>query len=139
MAKRKSPRKKTSVARADGAPILSLDTFTNREHISIDGAVYDLFGPGDLSIFDYHRLAKDSERLQKLMEKEDPSQDEERELSSSLDRICRRILDAPDEIHGKLRDSHRFAIAKVFTQLRQENRLRLSDADAAEAESTGAN
>jgi hypothetical protein len=89
-----------------------------RPTVVIDGTAYGLRSADEFSVVDYHRLGRRGRRLDVLMAKDDElTPEEEVELSSLMDMICRQILDAPDDVHAKLRDLHRLSICRTFTQL----------------------
>lgn len=102
-------------------PLLSLQTFCEHKQVAIDGTLYNLVNPGELSILDYHRISKRGQRAQELMDKNAELTDAEvRELTELLDSLCRMILDAPDELHGRLRDTHRLQVVTVFCDLQRD-------------------
>jgi hypothetical protein len=38
-------------------------------------------------------------------------------LATQIDELCRFLLDAPEEVHAKLHESHKLRIIQVFTGL----------------------
>lgn len=100
--------------------ILDLATLTARSTISVDGQAYELLNPGELSILDNHRVAKWGARSQELYGSlEQLGEDEVAELASLLDRLCRVIWKAPDDVHDRLTDTQRLAVATAFTGLQR--------------------
>lgn len=85
--------------------------------VTIDGAAYNLRAGDDLSIVEFHRLKRQGMRLDALMNADEITEAEETELAALLDTITKRVLEAPDEIHSKLRDTHRLKIVRTFTRL----------------------
>jgi hypothetical protein len=120
MAKRRKRPNQASY-QAPKEKILNLVTLSDRVQVSIDGERYDLLGPLELPLLAYHRLSRDADRLRDFFKDDcDPSEDDEKELSSTLDRICRKVLSAPDEIHERLNDFQRLDIVNAFTGLRRQ-------------------
>ena len=129
---------------ADNAqPLLDLTTLVERPFIRIDGQRYDLVDARELSPLDFHRLMRKLGEIQAI----DPTTADEAELTRLAklwDELCRSILIAPDEIHARLKDHHRTAIIRAFTQLQHEAAARARSAEAAAVPpdgtmSTGAN
>jgi hypothetical protein len=100
-------------------PVLSLDTLVDRKGIRIDGETYGLRNPGELSAVEYHSVFQKGSRFDILQMKPEVSEEEGAEMGRLLDFICRVILDAPDEVHRKLSDTHRLYVMKLFTQLQR--------------------
>lgn len=100
--------------------ILALATLTDRSTISIDGQAYDLINPEELSIVDTHRVGKWGARVQELYKDiEVRNEDEIGELGSLLDKLCRMLWRAPAEVHDRLTDNQRLAVAMAFTALQR--------------------
>lgn len=102
------------------SPLLTLDTLIERPSIAIDGALFALRTPDDLSLVEHHRYARLAGRLDVLMQRaiQAPEDAEtERELTATLDQMGRIVLDAPDVVHARLKDTHRLAIVTAFTTL----------------------
>ena len=109
--------------------LLDLDTLVSRSTIKIDGEEYELRAGDEFSAVENHRLRRRGLRIGTLMDKNAALKEaEEKELSRLLDELCREILLAPDEVHARLRDTHRFLIAKTFTRLQQDS-LRLQETE----------
>jgi hypothetical protein len=92
-----------------GIVVLDLDV-DNRPQIKIDGTGYRVSTRHLLPPLELHHLSKLGRRLAELVQKEDASEDEQRELGDLPNRIVRAVLDAPDAIHQKLNDQQRMAI-----------------------------
>ncbi|KKM71008.1 hypothetical protein LCGC14_1435010 [marine sediment metagenome] len=101
-------------------PLLSLDTLVVRRTVVIDGGVYEVLSPSELSIIDHHRLARKGTRLEELLAKADASDAELEEIGKTLDELCRYVLKAPDDVHKKLTDTHRLLVTQAFTELLME-------------------
>ncbi len=88
-----------------------------RVTVSIDGKAYELRDHNEFGIAEFQKQARDGRRLDALMNKpEAVTAEEERELAELLDGICRQVLDAPDAVHAKLRDTSRLAIVRAFAE-----------------------
>lgn len=101
------------------APLLDLSTFTERPTIIIDGEQYELHNPEEFSVLDYQRIASDGRKLARLIDADELDEEQAVELRTVLDRTTRRLLIAPEEVHAKLGDMHRVAIARAFTSLQR--------------------
>jgi hypothetical protein len=97
-------------------PILDLTTLVERPKIRIDGQLYGVRDTDEVNLVEYHRLQRLGEKVD-LLSKDGLSEAETEEALKALDTACRMILEAPDEVHQKIRDSHRMQILKVFTDL----------------------
>jgi hypothetical protein len=109
-------------------PVLSLDTLVERRTIRIrskknepnGGTLYELLNAGELSILDYHRIARQGARVQEMMEQSaDLTDDQVEELRTLLDGMCKVVLRAPLEVHGRLTDQQKLQVITVFTQLQR--------------------
>jgi hypothetical protein len=115
---------------ADTEPLLDLTTLVERPFISIDGQKYELVTAGEMSPLDFHRLMRRIQEIQAV----EPSTAGEPELvrvAKLWDELCRSVLLAPDDIHTKLKDHHRTAILRAFTQLQHEAAARARSDEAA--------
>jgi len=112
-------------------PVLDLSTLVDRPFIRIDGTNYDIRHPDEFSLVQQLRQQRQAERVmllvQAMVEKQASTADEE-EYVSILDQSCRAVLIAPDAIHEKLRDDHRLAIVKAFTELLLEKTRKRAEA-----------
>lgn len=114
------------MASPDPAPLLNLDTLTEHPSVLIDKHAYALTPPEALSAVDYHRIGKIAPRMFALWESETAlTPEQEVELEETLDRVCRIILKAPDEVHDRLTDLQRLSIYQTFLTLPQETLLPL--------------
>lgn len=94
--------------------ILDLDSLANRPVVVIDEKEYRLLTPSLLPPLDSYRMKQYSARIDALSAKEILTPDEESEMALVLDRMCRLILIAPDEVHTKLVDNLRTEILEGF-------------------------
>ncbi|HMJ87978.1 MAG TPA: hypothetical protein VK504_32600 [Vicinamibacterales bacterium] len=108
---------------------LDLSTLVERHHVRIDGERYELRHPDEFSLIEQLRLFRQAKRVVELVtiltsDTATPSEAEEKEYETLLDLTCRAVLDAPDEVHARLREEHRSAISRAFTQLQSETNSR---------------
>jgi len=104
-------------------PILNLNTLVDRRVVRIDGKDYELIASGELSLLDYHRIGRQSGRVEELMTRsEDLSDAEVQELSRMLKDLCCLILRAPEELHARLNDLHRLAVIQAFSNLQRDQK-----------------
>jgi hypothetical protein len=102
---------------AERAPLLSLDTLTERPSVVIDGTAYALSLPDTLSAVDYHRYSKLTPRFERLWGQDELSDEEAAELERILATICRIVLDAPAEVLERLTDLQRLSVCQAFIAL----------------------
>lgn len=106
---------------APATHLLDLDTLTEHPSVIIDKHAYELTPPEALSAVEYHRIGKIAPRMFALWESAtELTPEEEVELEQTLDRVCRIVLKAPDEVHERLTDLQRLAIYQTFLTLPQE-------------------
>jgi hypothetical protein len=97
-------------------PILDLDTLANRPVVIFEEREYWLRTPEILPPLKSYTLKKTIDRLAELETQKDLSDDEQKELQHIPDRLCRLVLDAPDEVHAKLSDDLRtLVVQKAIT------------------------
>lgn len=100
--------------------VLTLETLVDHATITIDGTAFELINPGELSIVDTHRVAKWGARVQEIYKDLDSQRENEvAELAGLLDKLCRLLWRAPDDIHDRLSDNQRLAIVMAFTELQR--------------------
>jgi hypothetical protein len=100
--------------------VLDIDTVVERLHVRIDGVPHLLSHPNALSLQGHLRMEKIGPRMGELLiasAQRELTGDEAEELDHLLKEGCRLVLEAPDSVHAKLRDTHRVLILQVFTQL----------------------
>lgn len=98
-------------------PILNLDIIDEVPTVQIQGQRYGLYPAEALSIGEmlrFHRLAP---RLHDLSMLDERTPAQEAELADVLNRLCRVILKAPDEVHARLLDAQRMMIYGAFVTL----------------------
>jgi len=101
--------------------VLSLNTLFEPVHVRIDGAPHRLMHEDALTLEQTLLMEKLGPRVNDLFKKlrDESIVDEERlELDVALDRACRLVLDAPDVVHQRLTQKHRFDVLKAFMDLR---------------------
>lgn len=118
---------------------LDLTTLVERPKVRIDGELFELRHPDELSIVEQLRLEKMSQRAVHLIDEmraaaEGPSEEQQQELAAVMDKTCRLVLVAPDSVHAKLREPHRSAISRAFSVLQRAS-LRAAGANQ-DAEAT---
>lgn len=122
------------------APLLDLTTtLLERQRIRIDGTLYELRNPEELSVLasaQFTRWGKEiEERGKALSDADDP------DLTALLRKVAgAALVDVPGEVLDRLSGGQLMAIAEVFTTLLLGRRLRLAGALAAQVTSrlTGA-
>lgn len=115
------------------ASVLDLSTVVDRPFITIDGEKCEIRHPDEFSLIQQLRQQRLAERvmaLVALMLEKQASEADEQEYTRIVDDSCRQVLIAPDEIHRKLRDDHRLAIVKAFTELSLETTRQRAGAPA---------
>lgn len=107
--------------------ILDLETLIKRPTIRIDGKLYELRAPDELSVLDSQWLTTAGKRIEQLAAAGDP----EGKLPELLEAVVRRILvDVPDDVLARLSEAHRMAICEVFTVLLLRRRMAVAGAIA---------
>lgn len=110
-------------------PLLNLDTLVEHRTVRIryvgaDGqpteGEYDLLNTEEVSILDYHRIAKQTERVHAMMGSKDMTDEQAVDLSSLLDELCKFVLKAPAEVHAKIVDLNKLRVLEAFTNLHRE-------------------
>lgn len=96
-----------------GQQILNLDSLVDRPTIIIGEKEYWLLTLDILPPLDAHRLQRWGERVTALMDKPVLTADEEAELKQLPDRMCRMVLEAPEDVLATLSDRVRMLIAET--------------------------
>lgn len=123
-----TPENPPASGAADG-PLLDLTTLITRPTIKIDGEIFEILSPDEVSIIDSHRFGLWGRRIQALADIE--GKDAERELTELVSKVARKVaVGVPDEAFAKLPGAHRQAISDVFTGLLLRNRLGVAGAIA---------
>jgi len=110
-------------------PLLDLDTLLVRLSVRIDGVPYEIRNRDELSVLGLRRVNLWCERFNQILVLEAPTAEQEAESAALLQKICQAVLDAPPDVHAKLQEQHRMAIADVFCTLRA-SRLQTAGATA---------
>ncbi len=100
-------------------PLLNLDTLVEHRTVRIDRVEYDLLNPEEVSLLDYHRIQKQSNRVAAMMEAAEMTDEQAEDLSRLLDSLCKFVLRAPEEVHAKLIDTNKLRVIEVFTNLQR--------------------
>lgn len=104
----------------DKTPILDLSTLTeDRPPIRIDGVLYHLKAPDELTLLESHWFGARAAELTVLAEGDDMDA-----LDQLVSTIARRaVADVPDKVLAKLSGSQLMAIVEVFTGLLMARRI----------------
>lgn len=119
--------KKEQAATDNGRkPVLVLESNPERARVRIDGIEYELKNATEFSAVEARRIAGWGERLDELLltTKRELTPEEEGEIPTLLDRLCKAVLDAPALVHAKLSDHQRGSIFQAFVSLEQQGRTR---------------
>jgi len=100
-------------------PLLNLDTLVEHRTVLIDGTEYDLLNVEEVSILEYHRISKQSERVAAMMADQAMTDKQAEELASLLDELCKFVLKAPAEVHAKITDLNKLRVLEAFTNLQR--------------------
>lgn len=116
-------------------PILDLSTLIpDRPVIRIDGAVFHLRSPDELTLAESHQFGKWGQQLEEL------AKDARRlgELEALLQVVADRAMaDVPTDVRTRLRPTHHLSIVEVFTVLLLGHQARQAGAFASAGQSTG--
>lgn len=112
-----------------GEPLLDLSTLITRPTIRIDGTLFEILSPDEVSIIDSHRFGLWGRRIQQLADVE--GDEAEAELAALIDKVARRVaVGVTDAVYDQLAGAHKQAISDVFTGLLLRNRLGVAGAIA---------
>lgn len=105
-------------------PLLNLDTIVEQPLVVIDGQPYPMLTEDDLSIVAVHRLRKQGQELQRLLDAAaaDQSDELDDQVKTLLAVMCRKLVQAPDDVHAKLKENHRLLIIEAFSKLLRSSR-----------------
>lgn len=105
--------------------VLDINTFVERPKVRIDGELYDILHPDELSVVDSHRLTAQGRRINDLMAKASLSDREKKEILGLLADVSGHILvGVPDAVRATLSDVHRQQVIEVFMMLPLNARLK---------------
>jgi hypothetical protein len=128
MDKPETPAPAQATGSADG-PLLDLTTLITRPTIKVDGEIFEILSPDEVSITDSHRFGMWGRRIHALNDME--GEEAEKELTALVSMVARKAaVGMPDEVFAKLPGAHRQAISDVFTGLLLRNRLGVAGAIA---------
>ena len=100
-------------------PILDLSTLIERPKIAIDGKLYDILSPDELSIADLQRVADMGKRVEELSgtDADGAGQDE---LIGAVDELATLVMvGVPPELRQRLSVTNMLKVIEVFTGLLQ--------------------
>ncbi|MBB5987434.1 hypothetical protein [Sphingobium lignivorans] len=121
------------------APLLDLDTIVTRPSIRIDGALYHIVAPSELSIKQSHQLAAAARRLEELNKLPALRDDDAAELVRIVLDVSETVLaPIPADVRARLSDAQRMSVIEVFTLLLLKERLGTVAATMTDQPSTGA-
>lgn len=107
--------------------LLDLDTLVERRKIAIDGVLYEILSPDELSIIESHRFGQWGKRIEALADSHD--EQAEAELDELTARVSRKILvGVPDEVFERLPGAQRWAVIDLFTGLLLHTKLKVAGA-----------
>ncbi|MGH6898245.1 MAG: hypothetical protein ACREJ5_17130 [Geminicoccaceae bacterium] len=105
-----------------------------RPKIEIDGEVYELVAPTELSITDHQRLASRGRRIEALMARDRLETSEQVELGVAVTEASDVLLrHVPADVRGRLADAHRLQVLDSFSALMLRTRLRTVAGETARA------
>lgn len=111
------------------APLLDLDTLIERPRISIDGTMFEILSPDELSVIDSHRFARWGRRIDALNRSDNEDPAAEAELDALVAKVARRIcVGVPEDVFAKVPGKQRWAVIDVFTALLLRNGLKVAGA-----------
>lgn len=103
---------------------LNIETLIERPTIDIDGTLYEILSPDELSIIQHHSFAATGRRLEELMKSDQLDENEAHEMQAIVTDISDEIMvGVPDDIAEKLTDAQRLAVLDVFTALPAKKKL----------------
>jgi hypothetical protein len=112
-------------------PLLNLDTLIVRPSIAIDGALYELFSPDELSVLASQRFSIWGQRIERLVQSGSDDAETLGDLDNLYATVARAaIVDVPADVFAKLSGAHHMAIVDVFTGLLLRNKLGVGGAMA---------
>lgn len=111
-------------------PVLSLQTITQHATVEVDEVKYRLLPTAALSLFDSIQQEGDQVALGELLQRSDTLNEAQKaEVSRLLNRICRRILDAPESVQAKLTEPMQMLVINAFTELPLNRRRQTAEAE----------
>ncbi len=97
---------------------LKIETKSIRPPITIDGGDYELVSPDELTIVQHQMLASCGRRMERLMTRDDLTEDEQAELTGAIHNSTAMILKhVPEEVRTKLQDMHLLMILNFYAEI----------------------
>lgn len=121
-------------------PVLDLSTLAERPKIAIDGALYDILSPDELSVVDFQRFSTMGRRIEELGAVARPAPEEQSELLKLIVEISDRVMiGVPPEVRSRLSVPSLIRVIEVFIRLLPARKKRPAGAAPDQASpSTGA-
>lgn len=114
--------------------LLDLDTLVERPKIAIDGSIYEIPAPDELSIAECQKFTIWGREIEALSKDEEAGD----KLDELIGKVAAFVLrEIPAEIQAKLKPIHKMQVVSVFTRLLSEQMMAQAGAQAGNA-STGA-
>ncbi len=103
---------------AENSDLLNLETAITRPTIAIDGKVYEIRSPDELSIMEHARLQRDSAEYNRLVTPEALTDDQVTRLEAVVISLSDFIMvGVPAEVRQNLSGAQRMDVIAVFTML----------------------
>jgi hypothetical protein len=103
------------------APLLNLDTLTERPMVGIDGTAYELLMPESMPVTEFLRLNRLRARFSAAWSVTDTDKDippeTAREVEDTLEQLVSMVLKAPVDVLARLNDAQRLTIYRTFLTL----------------------
>lgn len=97
------------------SPLLDLNDLCSDNTVLIKGQTYALIPRMQLAPLTLRKLGRLAKRSEELTQRdEELTSEEEKELEALPDRICRIILDAPDDVQAGLTERERMRITEHY-------------------------
>ncbi len=100
-----------------GRPILEIEALEEYPTVIIGKTAYALCPPDALTLAALKRFTKLAPQIDELFRLENPTPEQEQELSAALDRMTRLVLEAPEDVYQRLTDVQRWQIYRAFLGL----------------------
>lgn len=120
--------------------VLELTTLIERPKISVDGELYEILSPAELSVIESQRFAAQGRKYDGLMAKDSLSDPQKKRVSKLVRDLADKIMvGVPDDKREKLSEAQKMEVIEVFTGLLLRRRLKAAGAmRQAPNQSTGA-
>lgn len=108
-------------------PLLELDSLIERPKIKIDGELYEIAAPEELSVIDTQRVASLGRRLDNLLKQEGAAQ--AKILQDTLGDIIAIVMSpVPADVRARLSDGQKMSVVEVFSMLSLARKTQLAGA-----------